>query len=160
MFDIKSLKMNIEKGEGPVQVTIAPQDLYPPMVERIQDVLKGANPTEILASTERGGNARADRLISEARNLPEQAWVDALRPRSEFSDASYFSFVQPNGRLKNSMMDLVAPKTRPDVLRMVQRGYALETAMGWFLHALRLEFGQVDVTIQPGSDEEKDQFRL
>ena len=147
MFDIKSIPMTVERGDGTTKIEVAPEDLYPAMIARIQEVLKGANPNEILASMERGGSARADRLIAEARAIPETAWEDALRPRDEFIQADYFSFVERNGRLKESMLSFVQPKTRPDVRRMVARGYALEIAMGWFLHAARLEFGVCDTTI-------------
>jgi len=67
-------------GEG------APDDLYPAIVARIQDCLEGANPVELLATTERGGSWRADALMANVRALPEEAWQDALRPRSDFVD--------------------------------------------------------------------------
>lgn len=160
MFDIQSIPMTVEKDEGVTKIEIAPEDLYPAMIARIQEVLKGANPNEILASMERGGNARADRLIAEARALPERAWEDALRPRDEFIEAEYFAFVERNGRLREGMLNMVSPKVRPEIRRMVERGYALEIAMGWFLHAIRLEFGACDTTIQPKTEEGKLQFRL
>lgn len=160
MFDIKSIPMEVEKGEGVTKVLVAPEELYPAVIERIQEVLEGANPNELLASTERGGSARADRLVAEARALPESAWKDALTPRADFIDAPYFAFVEKNGRLKESMLEMLPEETQPYALRMVQRGYALEIAMGWFLHAIRLEFGACDTTIQPKSEEGKNHFRL
>jgi hypothetical protein len=159
-FDIRSISMDIQPGEGITRITVAPEDLYPAMIQRIQEVLSGANPNEILASTERGGNARADRLIAEAKALPADAWDDALKPRGDFIGLPYFSVVEKNGRLREELVTVLAPKTRPDVMRMVQRGYALEIAMGWFLHAARLEFGAIDTTIQPRSAEGKELFRL
>lgn len=159
-FDIKSIPMTIVEGDGITKISVAPEDLYPALIERIKEVLAGANPSEILASLERGGNARADRLIAEARNLPEEAWTDALRPRSEFTEAAYFSFVERNGGLKESMLNLLPAKAKVEVKKMVARGYALEICMGWFLHAIRLEFGACDTTIQPKSEEGKQAFRL
>lgn len=146
-FDIKSIPMEIKKGEETTKVSVAPEDLYPSTIQRIKEVLAGANPIELLASDERGGNSRANRLIVEARALPEEAWEDALKPRDEFIQVSYFSFVERNGRLKEEMLDLVIPDVQEEVKRMVARGYALEIAMGWFLHAIRLEFGACDTTI-------------
>jgi len=160
MFDIKSIPMTVEKNGNVTKITVHPADLYPVIIARIRDVLVGANPNELLASTERGGSARADRLVAEARNLPEQAWLDAVCHRNEYGSADYFSFVERNGRLKESMMELLPDKARGEVLRMVQRGYALEIAMGWFLHAIRLEFGACDTTITPADETEKQFFRL
>ncbi len=160
MFDIQSVPMTVTKGEGFTHILVAPEELYPAMIARIQEVLAGANPNEILAPTERGGSARADRLINEARALPEQAWKDALRSRSEFHEAEYFAFVEKNGRLKEGMLAMLPTKTRPEVRRMVERGYALEIAMGWFLHAARLEYGAINVDITPQSAEGKQAFKL
>lgn len=160
MFDIKTIQMKIEPDAGVTKILVAPEDLYPPIIARILDVLAGANPNELLASTERGGSARADRLIAEARALPIQAWKDALIARDEFSAAEYFAFVERNGRLKESMLKMLPLKSQVEVRRMVERGYALEIALGWFLHAVRLEFGACATDINPQTEDGKRAFRL
>lgn len=147
MFDIKTIPMEINKRDEVTSVVVNPADLYPLIVDRIKEVLAGANPSELLASVERGGSARADRLIGDARSLPSDAWGDALRPRNEFVELPYFAFVEKNGRARQNMLDLLTPDKRVEVERMIHRGYALEIAYGWFCQALRLEFGAYDLTI-------------
>lgn len=159
MFEITAIPMEIEAGEGVTKVIVHPEDLYPAMVARVFEVLGGANPTEILALPERGGVERANRLMANARGLPVQAWEDALRPREEFCELPYGAFVERNGGVKVQMLEALAKGKRAEVERMVQRGFALEIAMGWFLHALRLALGAVDVTITTGRDGLK-AFRL
>lgn len=151
MFTIQSIPMTIEPGEV-TKITVKPEDLYPVVIARIREVLKGANPSELLASTERGGSARADVLVANARALPEGAWGDALLPRGEFINLPYFAFVEKNGLARQDMLDLLDKKTRPLVQRMIQRGYALEIAYGWFCQAIRLEFGAYDMTITRNED--------
>jgi hypothetical protein len=99
-------------------------------------------------------------LIAEARALPAQAWTDALTARDEFSQAEYFAFVERNGRLKESMLKILPVKSQGEVRRMVERGYALEIALGWFLHAVRLEFGACATDINPKSEIGKRAYRL
>lgn len=147
MFDVKSIPMSIVQGESVTEVTVNPEELYPAMIARIREVLDGANPSEILASTERGGSARADVLIANARTLPEQAWQDALRRRDEFTSLPYSSFVKKNGRAREDILQALDTPTREAVVRMIQRGYALEIAYGWFCQALRLAFGAYELTI-------------
>lgn len=147
MFDIRSIPMQVKPGDGVTTITVAPGDMYPAIIGRILDVLAGSNPSELLATAERGGSARADVLIANARQLDAQAWSDALAPRDEFTALPYFAFVEKNGRARPDMLALLDQNTRPQVERMIYRGYALEIAMGWFLHAARLEFGACDVTI-------------
>ena len=75
MFDVNNVSMTIEPGEGITRITVRPADLYPAIIERIQEVLAGANPNELLASAERGGSARADVLVANARQVGSQAWA-------------------------------------------------------------------------------------
>ena len=148
MFDVNNVSMTIEPGEGITRITVRPADLYPAIIERIQEVLAGANPNELLASAERGGSARADVLVANARQVGSQAWADALTPREEFISLPYFSFVERNGRARPEMLALLNEETRPQVERMIYRGYALEITYGWFCQAIRLEFGAYDLTIE------------
>ena len=151
MFNIKTILMEIEPGNV-TKITVKPEDFYPVVIARIREVLKGANPSELLASTERGGSARADVLTRNARAIPEEAWGDALLPRSEFIDLPYFSFVEKNGMARKNMLAMLDKKTSPLVERMIKRGYALEIALGWFCQAIRLEFGAYDLTITRNED--------
>jgi len=151
MFDIKSILMEITDGEDGVKhITIHPEDLYPAIIIRIQEVLAGANPTELLATSERGGTARADILLANARALPERAWEDALCPREQFIAIPYLSVVEKNGKIRAELMEAFSKSLRPEIERMVARGNALEVALGWFLHALRLEYGGTINTITTG----------
>jgi len=152
MFDIKSIPMEIEKSGKVTKITVRPEDFYPTVIVRIQEVLAGANPSELLASAERGGSARADILVRNARTLPEQAWFDALVPRSEFIGLPYFSFVEKNGVARQNILELLDKGTRAQVESMIQRGYALEIALGWFCQAVRLEFGAYDLTVTRNED--------
>ena len=149
MFDITKIPMQIEKPEdgSPVKVVIDPADVYPAIIVRIQEVLKGGNPSELLASAERGGSARADILVKNARALPEPAWSDALLPREEFTPLPYASFVERNGLARADLLNALDQSIRAAVERMIYRGYALEIAYGWFCQALRLEYGAYDLTI-------------
>lgn len=146
-FNISALPMQVTEGDGVTNVVVSPEDVYPVMIARIQDVLAGANPSELLASAERGGSARADVLVANARELPEQAWQDALLPRNEFTSLPYSAFVEKNGRARQDMLALLDETTRDQVTRMIQRGYALEIAYGWFCQAIRLEYGAYNLTI-------------
>jgi len=147
MFDIKTIKMVIEAGDVITKITVNPEDFYPVIIDRIKEVLNGSNPNELLASAERGGSARADILTANARELPEQAWLDALEPRSQFISLPYGAFVEKNGRARQEMLAILDDETKALVIRMIQRGYALEVAYGWFCQAIRLEFGSYDLTI-------------
>lgn len=149
MFSVLDLPMEIEhhEGETPTIVRINPQDIYPVVIARIQEVLNGAMPIELFATSERGGTARADVLINNARKLPPQAWSDALLPRTNFIDLSYSAFVRPNGGIKEDMVNALESDARSRVLQMLRRGYALEIAYGWFCQALRLAVGSYDLTI-------------
>ena len=150
MFDITKIPMQVNKSDDgqPVKVTIAPAEVYPVMIARILEVLAGANPSELLASAERGGSARADVLVKNARSLPEQAWSDALLPRNEFVSLPYFSFVKRNGGIQTDMLAILDKKKKSEVERMIYRGYALEIAYGWFCQAFRLEYGAYDLTVE------------
>jgi len=146
MFDILDIPHEVveeEINEQPVKVYVFyAEDLYPAVIGRIRDVLAGANPSELLATTERGGSARADVLLKNARALPTEAWDDALRPREQFiAEVPYFSVVSKNGRENQEFISLLPKAKQADVLQMVHRGFALEIALGWFSHALRLAIG-------------------
>ena len=159
MFEITKVPMEVEPGENGVQVTVHPEDLYPTIIARIQECLEGANPVELLATTERGGSRRADVLIKNARALPAEAWQDALRPREEFIALPYGSFVVKNGGINQVMFSALDSSIRAEVSRMINRGFALEVALGWFLHALRLHYGAHNTTITTGKNGNK-AFRL
>jgi len=141
-FDVLSIPHEKSAENGIPVYSFSASDLYPAMIDRIKKVVfEGDNPSEILAPTDRGGNARADILLATARNLPEQAWEDALKPRDEFTNVPYFSVVKKNGGVVGEVLESFDKSTREEVTHMIERGYALEVALGWFSHALRLQVG-------------------
>lgn len=147
MFDISDIPMTVTPGNGITVVSVNPGDLYPAMVARVQAVLAGEQPVELFALSERGGMARADTLVANARALPAEAWTDALLPRDQFSPWPYFTLVERNGRERQDLLEQLPKADRAQALRMIQRGHALEICLGWFLHALRLKYGALDTTI-------------
>jgi len=160
-FDVLTIPHE-KSAEGGVPVySFSAADLYPALIERIKKVIfDGDNPSEILAPTERGGTARADRLLETARSLPPQAWDDALKPRDEFTEIPYQAVVAKNGGMIESVVASFDDKTAKDVVKMVNRGYALEVALGWFSHALRLQVGTNINRIRKENPDAPSAFRL
>lgn len=158
MLNIRSLIHEIREKEGVTELDVFCEELYPAVIDRIQEVLDGANPLEVLATSERGGTARADILIANARALPAQAWKDALRPRDEFTSVSYAMVADKQGKPRDDLLGMFSLESQKEVTRMIQRGTALEIALGWFLHAARLEFGAINTTINSRDDSKP--FRL
>ena len=149
MFDVTKLTMTIGEEDGQPSILIDPKDLYPAVLERIQEVLEtGSTPSELMALTERGGNARAEILLATARALPQDAWINALIPRSEFyPDVPYISLDK-----RESLFPLIDANYLPTVQALCTRGDALELALGWFLHALRLALGGFNAKISKNPD--------
>lgn len=160
MFDVMTLKMSLDESGDKPRIVIHQEDLYPPVIARIKEVLEsGETPVELLAMPKKGGGARAQTLLDTARNLPEEAWDDALKPRAEFHATSYQSFVDRNGKVNAAVLDLLKATERKEVERMINRGFALEVALGWFSQALRLRVGGYRLRITKGEDG-KNGFRL
>lgn len=97
---------------------------------------------ELVATPERGGDARARQLVLNAAQLPDSAWKDALTDRDK---------VHPEIPFSIDLDLLVRVGASKDAIqaaqRVKQRGVALEIALGWFLQALRLEIGGSNNTI-------------
>lgn len=93
-------------------------------VARIVDVIsRGETPQELVYPARYYDGeppALGDRAVqaisrvNAAKEIPPQAWQDALRPRTEFPD-------------------------EPEDQRVIDRGRAITAAMGWFTHAMRLQ---------------------
>ena len=132
MIDILAIPMKLEHhdGETPSVVEVSASELYPAVIARIQEVLAGAQPTELFALIARGGNARAEALVANARKLPAQAWKDALRSRDEFGELPYAAFVDRNGTVNEQLIGKLPKPDQADVRRMIQRGFALEICLG------------------------------
>lgn len=101
---------------------------------------------ELVTTPGRGGNARAKVLLQNALALPAKAWEDALHPRIEFHPVEY----------KTLNMDVmrslgISAEGLAQIQEVKDRGDALEIAMGWFLHALRLRIGAFNLSIGSGA---------
>ena len=165
MFEILDVPHEEKKeifGESKTPVSVyefETETLYPFMIERIVDVLEnGLAPYELYATPERGGLGRAERLLANAKALPKEAWEDALISRDKFTPLAYSSFVVPNKGVNLSMVNSLKDDIQKDVIKMVNRGYALEIAYGWAAHALRLKVGSHVLRITP--KEKPSPFRL
>jgi hypothetical protein len=135
------------------------ETLYPAMIERIVDVLENdLVPYELYATPERGGTARAERLLANAKALPPKAWKDALISRDKFTSLAYGAFVGPNKGVNMNMVEALRDDVKSDVQTMINRGYALEIAYGWAAHALRIKVGSHVFRITP--KEKPSAFRL
>jgi len=160
LFDVKTLKMEIDESGDKPQIVIHQEDLYPPIIARIVEVLDSNEPPlELVALPEKGGWARAETLLKTARELPAEAWEDALKPRDEFHEVSYQSVVDRNGKVNTTMLNMLKAEDRKAVERLVNRGFALEVALGWFSQALRLRVGGYRLRITKGEKGENG-FRL
>lgn len=138
--------------QGIQNVSINPHDMYPATIARIQYVLSNSIfPDELLQKRFDDSNLplistdRARRLLTTARALPATAWQDALLHRSEFTSITGYA---PPG--KRNSLEIYSSKLRPDIQRLWQRGDALETALGWFLQALRCSIGGSNNRITTG----------
>jgi hypothetical protein len=93
-------------------------------------------PSELDAPILRGGGDRMYRLVRNALALPVEAWEWALIDRDQFYPNIPY---QPKGDWLQSLE--MSEESRTAVMRVQARGYALEIALGWYLHALRLKIG-------------------
>lgn len=149
MFQFENIPMTITDEDGIKKITVHPDDLYPAVIARIQDVLAGDEPVEL-------GPSRY--LVTMAREIPADGWKDALRPRSDFINVPFLTFVR-DGKPDAMLIDMVHPNHRADVERMVNRGLALELARKWFMRSLGNEYGQCNLHITTGKNDDK-AFRL
>ena len=119
MWDVSEIPTELiedYKGTGRSRLIIHPRDLYPAMVEHIQDVLKTTGgKMDLLAVMELYINEHdlhgATQLFEWVAGLPKTAWTDALLPRSDFKDGDP---------------------------RLADRRQALEAALSWFTRAIRM----------------------
>lgn len=171
MFDVTTIPMQRNGNE----ISIEPGDLYPAIIARIQECLAeyrrqeaageididGIVP-ELVTTPGRGGNARAKVLLRNALALPAKAWADALRPRTEFHPIDYQSL---NMDVMRSLG--ISEEGLAQIQQVKDRGDALEIALGWFVHALRLALGSWTLNIGHGvplggdlSDKNQRPYRL
>ena len=150
MFQFENIPMEVADEDGMKKFTIHPDDLYPAVIARIHDVLAGkAEPVELRDSKY---------LVTMARGVPATAWGDALLPRDQFIDVPFAAFVQ-DGKPNEMLLRMVHPDRKAEVERMVQRGLALEVARKWFTRSLGHEYGQCNLHITTGKNDDK-AFRL
>lgn len=175
MFDVTTIPMQRDDTQTPPAITIEPGDLYPAVVARIKaavaeyrkqqaagEIDLEAIVPELVTTPGRGGNARARVLMTNALALPDKAWDDALRPRSEFHAIEYKAI---NMDVMRSLG--ISKAGLAQIQQVKDRGDALEVAIGWFLHALRLAIGPFTLTIGHGvpadgdpSDRDQRPYRL
>ena len=149
MFQFATIPMTIDQEDELQRFTVHPDDLYPAVIARIQECLAGASPDELHQS---------GYLLTMARAIPADAWADALLPREEFIGVDFASFVE-DGKPNQALLDMVAIEFRGDVERMVYRGLALDLARRWFTRSLGYEYGQCNLHITTGINDDK-AFRL
>ncbi len=136
VWDVLSLKMDIEFIEGIHHVTIHPDDLYPPVIERIQYILETREiPYELNAPREEGGDSRGRILTKRVIALPLGVWIDAMTHRTAFIDLPVKSNIE---QLKSAGLPL---ESLNQIMRLKYRSLALDSALGWFMHALRIRIG-------------------
>lgn len=141
----------VEAIDGSQYVTIDPNVMYPAVFERIEYVLtNNAIPDEliyhqIIDGEVIGQSDRAKRLLRSAKALPDSAWEDARKHRKEF--ITFVGYLAPN---KRPPLEIYASDIHDAVQRLWARGDALEVAVGWFLHALRIKIGGSKNTILSG----------
>lgn len=145
MFQFAKIPMEVTEEDGLKKFTVHPDDLYPAVITRIQAVLAGEEPVELQGSRY---------LVTMAREIPAQAWQDAQSPREEFIDVPWASFVH-DGKPDTLLLEMVHPNRRAEVERMVNRGMALEVARKWFTRSLGHEYGQCNLHITTGKNDDK-----
>jgi hypothetical protein len=149
MFQFENVPMEKTVEDELPKFTVHPDNLYPAVIARIQECLGGAPADELHESKY---------LVTMAKQVPVEAWADALLPRDQFIGVDFSSFVQ-DGKPHEELLNMVAVEFRGDVLRMVQRGLALEVARKWFTRSLGYEFGRCNLHITTGINDDK-AFRL
>lgn len=149
MFQFDNIPMEEAVEDELPKFTVHPDHLYPAVIERIQECLAGAPADELHESKY---------LVTMAKQIPAQAWEDALLPRDEFSELPFFVFVQ-DGQKNVALLDSLADEFRAPVERMVDRGMALELARKWFTRSLGYEYGRCNLHITTGINDDK-AFRL
>ena len=107
MLDVlKISRLGEVTADGYQRIDVDPADLYPSTIAHIVDVLKsGASVSGPLASE-----------LAAARDLPDQAWADALIARRDFDDSQ--------------------------TLEIDQRRQALEIARRWYTEMLHQAIGR------------------
>lgn len=149
MFQFAEIPMVIDQEDGVQRFTIHPDDLYPAVIERIKACLAGEPATELVDSKY---------LVTMAKQIPADAWADALLPRDQFIGVEYSTFVQ-DGKPRAELLEMVAAEFRGDVVRMINRGMALDLARRWFTRSLGYAYGQCSLHITTGKNDDK-AFRL
>lgn len=144
--------VDIGERNGKEYRTIDPFVFYPAVIERIEYVLReNVFPSEIVQQRMVDGDlqistSRSITLLNNAKSLPAEAWVDALAHRKTFT--SPVGYIPPK---KRPDLAIYTAEVREDILRVWNRGDALEVAQGWFLHALRCRIGGANGRILTGA---------
>ncbi len=136
IWDVLSVKMDIELIDGIHHVTVHPDDLYPTVIKRIRYILETREiPHELTAVREEGGDTRGRTIMRRILALPIEVWKDAETTREWFVDLpvkSNYAQLETAGLPVESLNQL---------LRLQHRAKALDLALGWYMHALRIRIG-------------------
>lgn len=141
------------------EITVKRQDLYPAMFARIGEFLAlerenhtadldarlpSMIPGELVAPDNQGAHARAVTIMRNALLISDESWRDAATPREQFIDIKYNTDLALMAQVDASN-DAIQ-----DLIRLKARAHALDTCLGWFLHALRIAEGGTQNKIVEG----------
>ena len=146
-WDVLQIKMDIglgKRGSKEVPTVIVhPDDMYPIVLDRILYVLESREiPYELNAPRERGGEKRGRAIVGKALAVPTggqplgfNSWQDARSHRDMFTDlpvTTDYDLMKAQGLPERALAEL---------MRLKWRARALDIALGWFQHALRIRIG-------------------
>lgn len=130
------------KGAAKPRLIINPANLYPAMIDHIREVLQSVETSEdgelltpVLPelAVNKLDNKGAENLIEWAYSITDEAWQDALTPRSEFADGDP---------------------------RLELRAQALDCALGWYTRVLRMECRRKGLPVPDRTITRDDDYRL
>lgn len=149
MFPFSDILTDLDVEDDLPKITVHPDDMYPAVITRIQACIAGDDPEELYESKY---------LLTMAKQIPADAWADALLPRDQFIGVDFSMFVQ-DGKTNQELLNMVAIEFRGDVQRMINRGLALDLARRWFTRSLGYEYGRCNLHITTGINDDR-AFRL
>jgi len=143
-FDIKALCETVEesKDAGYLQYLLNKTTAYPVVIARIREAVQDKFPPAELMYERGFENAPpfegAERMVAQARVIPEDVWEDALAGRDDIPiPESGYGVVQLCDIGQQSVQG-VPLNYDADTLRLARRAYALELVQRWILRALRV----------------------
>jgi hypothetical protein len=158
-MDIKTLCLVYEirknaDGNERLYIEVDPHDMYPAIIGHIKAVMSGEVkiPEELLYAPARVHANPLDLLrgwLDRTKKVPDNVWNDALIFRQDLPELPAFvplnwliqlgavSLKIMDGNVED-MLSQVGMSDTQTLVRMAQRAYALELALGWFQEATRV----------------------